>query len=49
MAKEVRRLRCEVLDRVQVLETSPPQWEFAGFTGFDIRTGVFYEVRAKRQ
>jgi adenylylsulfate reductase, subunit A len=47
MAKEVRRLGCEVLDRVQVTKLLLHDGEFAGFTGFDIRTGVFYEVRAK--
>jgi len=47
MAKEVRRLGCEVLDRVQVTKLLLHNGEFAGFTGFDIRTGVFYEVRAK--
>jgi adenylylsulfate reductase subunit A len=43
----VRRLGCEVLDRVQVTKLLLHNGEFAGFTGFDIRTGVFYEVRAK--
>ena len=47
MAKEVRRLGCKVLDRVQVTKLLLHNGEFAGFTGFDIRTGVFYEVRAK--
>jgi adenylylsulfate reductase subunit A len=47
MAKEVRRLGCEVLDRMQVTKLFLHKGEFAGFTGFDIRTGDFYEVRAK--
>ena len=47
MAKEVRRLGCEVLDRVQVTKLFLHEGAFAGFTGFDIRTGEFYEVRAK--
>jgi adenylylsulfate reductase subunit A len=47
MAKEVRRLGCKVLDRVQVTKLLLHNGEFAGFTGFDIRTGDFYEVRAK--
>jgi adenylylsulfate reductase, subunit A len=47
MAKEVRRLGCQVLDRVQVTKLLLRGGEFAGFTGFDIRTGDFYEVLAK--
>jgi adenylylsulfate reductase subunit A len=47
MAKEVRRLGCEVLDRMQVTKLLLHKGEFAGFTGFDIRTGDFYEVRSK--
>ncbi len=47
MAKEVRRLGCEVLDRLQVTKLLLHDGEFAGFSGFDIRTGDFYEVRAK--
>jgi len=47
MAKEVRRLKCEVLDRLQVTKLLLHKGEFAGFTGFDIRTGDFYEIRAK--
>lgn len=47
MAKEVRRLGCEVLDRLQVTKLLVHNGEFAGFTGFNIRSGDFYEVRAK--
>jgi adenylylsulfate reductase, subunit A len=47
MAQEVRRLGCQVLDRLQVTKLLLHKGEFAGFTGFDIRTGDFYEVRAK--
>jgi adenylylsulfate reductase subunit A len=47
MAREVRRLGCEVLDRVQVTKLLLRDGAFAGFTGFDTRTGAFYEVRAK--
>ena len=47
MAKEVRRLKCEVLNRVQVSNLFLHDGELAGFTGFDIRTGDFYQVRAK--
>jgi adenylylsulfate reductase subunit A len=47
MAEEVRRLGCEVLDRMQVTKLLLHKGEFAGFTGFDIRTGDFYEVRSK--
>jgi adenylylsulfate reductase subunit A len=47
MAKEVRRLGCRVLDRMQVTKVLLHKGEFAGFTGFDIRTGDFYQVRAK--
>jgi adenylylsulfate reductase subunit A len=47
MAKEVRRLGCEVLDRLQVTKLLVRNGEFAGFAGFDIRSGAFYEVRAK--
>jgi adenylylsulfate reductase subunit A len=47
MAKEVRRLGCEVLNRVQVTNLFLHDGELAGFTGFNIRTGDFYAVRAK--
>jgi adenylylsulfate reductase subunit A len=47
MAKEVRRLGCKVLDRLQVTRLFLHNGEMAGFAGFNIRTGDFYEVRAK--
>jgi len=47
MAAEVRRLGCEVLDRVQVTNLYLHDGELAGFTGFNIRTGDFYVVKAK--
>ena len=47
MAKEVRRLGCQVLDRVQVTNLYLHGGEFAGLTGFNIRTGEFYQIRAK--
>jgi adenylylsulfate reductase subunit A len=47
MAKEVRRLGCQVLGRLQVSKLFLHDNEIAGFTGFDVRTGDFYQVRAK--
>ncbi|PKN61529.1 MAG: FAD-binding protein [Deltaproteobacteria bacterium HGW-Deltaproteobacteria-15] len=47
MAKEVRRLGCQVLDRLQVTKLLVHKGEFAGFLGFDMRSGEFYEIRAK--
>jgi adenylylsulfate reductase, subunit A len=47
MAKEVKRLGCKVLSRVQVTKLLLHDGEIAGFVGFDIRTGDFYQVRAK--
>ena len=47
MAEEVRRLGCQVLDRVQVTNLFLHDGELAGFTGYDIRSGDFYQVRAK--
>lgn len=47
MAKEVSRRRCRVLNRVQVTNLFLHDGEIAGFTGFDTRTGDFYQVRAK--
>lgn len=47
MAKEVKRLGCQVLNRVQVTNLFLHDGELAGFTGFNIRTGDFYQVRAK--
>jgi len=47
MAKEVRRLGCKVLGRLQVTRLLLHDGEMAGFTGFDMRTGDFYQVRAK--
>ncbi len=47
MAEEVRRLGCQVLDRVQVTNLFVHDGELAGFTGYDIRSGDFYQVRAK--
>jgi adenylylsulfate reductase subunit A len=47
MAEEVKRLGCQVLNRVQVTNLVLHDRELAGFTGFNIRTGDFYQVRAK--
>jgi adenylylsulfate reductase, subunit A len=47
MAKEVRRLGCRVLNRVQVTNLFLNQGQLAGLTGFDIRTGTFYAIQAK--
>ncbi|MEE8396841.1 MAG: FAD-dependent oxidoreductase [bacterium] len=47
MAKAVRRAGCRVLDSVQVTNLFLHQGELAGFTGFHIRTGDFYQVQAK--
>lgn len=47
MAEEVHRLGCQVLDRLQVTNLLLHDSEMAGFTGFNIRTGDFYVVRAK--
>lgn len=47
MAEETLRLGCRVLNRVQVTNLFLHQGELAGFTGFDIRTGDFYQVRTK--
>ncbi|MBW1803800.1 MAG: FAD-binding protein, partial [Deltaproteobacteria bacterium] len=47
MAKEVHRLGCRVLGRLQVTRLFLHDGELAGFGGFDIRTGDFYQVRAK--
>ena len=47
MAMEVRRRKCQVLNRVQVTNLWLHDGELAGFTGFDIRKGDFYRVRAK--
>jgi adenylylsulfate reductase subunit A len=47
MAEEVRRLRCQVLDRVQVTRLFLYDGQLAGFTGFNIRTGDFYQIQAK--
>lgn len=47
MAMEVRRRNCEVLNRVQVTNLYLHGGELAGFTGFDIRSGDFYRIRAR--
>ncbi|OGA05051.1 MAG: hypothetical protein A3I00_03855 [Betaproteobacteria bacterium RIFCSPLOWO2_02_FULL_64_12] len=47
MAIEVKRRKCQVLNRVQVTNLYLHEGEFAGFTGFDIRSGDFYRIRAK--
>ncbi|HUY03214.1 MAG TPA: FAD-dependent oxidoreductase [Rhodocyclaceae bacterium] len=47
MAMEIRRRKCTVLNRVQVTNMYLHDGEFAGFTGFNIRTGDFYRIRAK--
>jgi adenylylsulfate reductase subunit A len=47
MAKEVRRLGCQVIGRLQVTKLFLHDAAIAGFTGFDVRTGDFYAVSAK--
>jgi adenylylsulfate reductase subunit A len=47
MAKEVRRLGCRVLDRVVVTKLVLHDGQLAGILGFNMRTGDFYEIRAK--
>lgn len=47
MAMEIRRRKCTVLNRVQVTNMYLHDGEFAGFTGFNIRSGDFYRIRAK--
>lgn len=47
MAKEVKRRRCKVINRVQVTNLYLHDGELAGFAGWDMRTGDFYEVQAK--
>jgi adenylylsulfate reductase, subunit A len=47
MAMEIRRRKCTVLNRVQVTNLYLHDGEFAGFTGFHIRSGEFYRIRAK--
>ncbi|MBI4968740.1 MAG: FAD-dependent oxidoreductase [Rhodospirillales bacterium] len=47
MAKEVARRRCKVINRVQVTNLYLHDGELAGFAGWDMRTGDFYEVQAK--
>ncbi len=47
MAIEVRRRKCQVLNRVQVTNIYLHDGGLAGFTGFDVRSGDFYRIRAK--
>ncbi len=47
MAKEVARLGCKVLNRVQVTKLLVHDGKLAGFCGWDMRTGDFYQVQAK--
>ncbi len=47
MGKEVRRLGCKVLDRLQVTKLLVHDGQFAGFLGYNMRTGEFHEVHAK--
>jgi adenylylsulfate reductase subunit A len=47
MAIEVRRRKCQVLNRVQVTNIYLHDGELAGFAGFNIRSGDFYRIRAK--
>jgi len=47
MAREIKRRRCKVLNRVQVSKLFIHDGVLAGFTGFDVRNGDFYRVRAK--
>jgi adenylylsulfate reductase subunit A len=47
MATEVKRKNIRVLNRVQVSKLFLHDGELAGFTGYDVRNGDFYEVEAK--
>jgi adenylylsulfate reductase subunit A len=47
MALEVKKKHIRVINRVQVTNLYLHHGEFAGFAGFDIRNGDFYEVQAK--
>lgn len=47
MALAVKKKRIRVINRVQVSNLYLHKGEFAGFTGYDIRNGDFYEVQAK--
>lgn len=47
MAKEVQRLGCQVLDRVQVINLFFHEGGLVEFTEFNIRTDDFYQIRAK--
>lgn len=47
MTMEVKRRKCQILNRTQVTKLFLHDGELAGFTGFNVRTGEFYEVRAK--
>ena len=47
MAMEVKRRKCKVLNRVQVTNLYLHDGHFAGFTGFNIRSGDFYRIRAR--
>lgn len=47
MALAVKKKRIRVINRVQVSNLYLHQGEFAGFSGYDIRNGDFYEIQAK--
>ncbi|MCB1436877.1 MAG: FAD-binding protein [Rhodobiaceae bacterium] len=47
MALEVKRRKCRVLNRVQVTKLCLHEGEMAGFCGYDMRNGDFYEIQAK--
>ncbi|TAK85074.1 MAG: FAD-dependent oxidoreductase [Betaproteobacteria bacterium] len=47
MAMEVKRRKCKVVNRVQVTKLYLHDGHFAGLTGFNIRNGDFYRIRAK--
>jgi adenylylsulfate reductase subunit A len=47
MAMEVKRKHCRILNRVQVTKLHLHDGELAGFSGYDMRNGDFYEIQAR--
>ncbi|MDE2229311.1 MAG: FAD-binding protein [Alphaproteobacteria bacterium] len=47
MAMAVKKKHIRVLNRVQVSNLYLHEGEFAGFSGYDVRNGDFYEIEAK--
>ena len=47
MALEVKKKHIRVINRVQVSNLYLHNGEFAGFAGYDVRNGDFYEIEAK--